>query len=281
MSMPSWPQQQLQQHPVSFMSMPSWPQQQREQHPVLFMHKHAIFAITTTRTTPCIIHEHAILVTTTTPCIIHEHVILATIATGTTPCVIYSWACHLRHNINLHHSFMRMPSSPQHPLSFIGEHVIFPTTPCIIHWWAFHLPYNTLYHSLVSIPSSPQHPVSFIGEHSIFPTTPSIIHSWAYHLPHNTLYHSFVGMLYSPQQHPVAYHCWLQAAVAYPASVALWEGRRRASVSSRGPSSSTWAPPSAAEASSTLTRFSLLATAFTPRESVLHSLCVSLEQVVL
>ena len=102
--------------------------------------------------------------------------------------------------------------------------------------------------------------MSFICEHAIFATTP--------------LYHSFVSMPSSLQQHPVAYHCWLQIAVAYPASVALWEGRRRASASSRGPSSSTWAPPSAVEASSTLTRFSLLATAFTPRESVLHSLCV-------
>ena len=127
MSMPFWPQQQ---HPVSFMSMPSWPQQQREQHPVSFMHKHAIFAITTrttpciihehailaTTTTPCIIQEHAILATTTTPCIVHEHEIMATIATGTTPCVIYLWACHLRHNTLV---------------SFIREHAIFATaTPC-------------------------------------------------------------------------------------------------------------------------------------------------------
>ena len=110
-----------------------------------------------------------------------------------------------------------------------------------------------------------QHPASFSREHAIFASpTPCIIHSWACH-PRltNTLYHSFVSMPSSPQQHPVAYHCWLQIAMAYPESVALWEGRMRTSASSRGPSSSTWATPSAAEASSTLTRFSLLATAFT------------------
>ena len=77
------------------MSMSSWPQQQREQHPASFSREHAIFA-------------------------------------SPTPCIIHSWACHLRLTNTLYHSFVSMPSSPhQHPVSFIREHAIFATaTPC-------------------------------------------------------------------------------------------------------------------------------------------------------